>query len=30
MAIEVTGRKPLQVRCVYCERTFPASELELL
>lgn len=26
----VTSRQPLQVRCVYCERGFAGSELELL
>jgi aspartate carbamoyltransferase regulatory subunit len=27
---DVTSRLPLCVRCIYCERSFPASELELL
>jgi aspartate carbamoyltransferase regulatory subunit len=28
--LEVIGADPLAVRCVYCERSFPASELALI
>jgi aspartate carbamoyltransferase regulatory subunit len=28
--MEVVGRAPLAVRCVYCERSFPATELTLI
>lgn len=28
--MDVVGQDPLRVRCLYCERTFPATELTLL